>query len=210
MAFEFMGINISFCESVYEPAEDTFLLLDALEKEKWKGKETALEIGPGTGIVSIFLAKRVKEVFAADISRHAALCTKKNILQNGIKNAHVFCGDLFGALGEKKFDIIVFNTPYLPEDKKTCKFKDSAWSGGKSGRETIDLFLPHLESRANKGARIFIVESSRSNYEKTISFLRMHGFHAGVLANKRVFFEEIVVIRATIGFSPGDKQYRKV
>ena len=79
MVFEHKGMKISFCDGVYEPSEDTFLLRDALEKESWNGTESVLEVGCGTGIVSIFLCKRVKEVFSLDINMRAVSCTKQNM-----------------------------------------------------------------------------------------------------------------------------------
>lgn len=197
MVFEYKGMKISFSEGVYEPAEDTFLLLEVLEKEKWKKDEVVLEAGSGTGILSVFLAKTVKAVFSSDINRRAAICTKNNAFLSGAKNVHVFAGDLFSAISpKKKFDAIVFNTPYLPEDTVTGKFGDPAWSGGHDGRRVIERFLFGAEDRLLPGGKIFLVESSISNYKKTIDFLKKRRFAAKVAAKNMAFFEEIVAIRA--------------
>lgn len=197
MVFEYKGMKISFSESVYEPAEDTFLLLDVLEKEKWGGYEVVLEVGPGTGIVSAFISKKVKAVYALDINKSAALCTKKNALANGIKNVHVFAGDLFSAISpEKELDAIIFNTPYLPEDAVTGKFGDPAWSGGHDGRMVIERFLFGAEKFILPGGKIFLVESSMSGYKKTLEFLKTRGFGAKIAGMKKEQFEEIVAIKA--------------
>ncbi|KAK6023530.1 hypothetical protein OSTOST_10680, partial [Ostertagia ostertagi] len=52
--------------SVYEPAEDTFLLLDAIEKDLQKLRDISpqivLEIGCGSGVVSVFLNKNKVDI----------------------------------------------------------------------------------------------------------------------------------------------------
>ncbi len=172
MVFEHKGMKITFCSEVYEPAEDTFLLIDALENEKWIGTESALEVGCGTGIVSIFLCKKVKEVFSLDINMRAVSCTKQNMANNNVSNSHVFSSNLFSAIGDRKFDAIIFNTPYLPEDKDTEAFSDPAWSGGKNGRDVIEKFLKGAIKHIAAHGKIFLVESSLSDYQKTLDFFK--------------------------------------
>ena len=196
MVFEYKGMKISFCDGVYEPSEDSFLLLDALEKETWSGTESVLEIGCGTGIASIFLCKRVKEVFSLDINMRAVACTKQNMANNRVLNSHVFSSDLFSAINTRKFDVVIFNTPYLPEDKETEKFRDPAWSGGQSGRDVIERFLKGALNQVAAHGKIFLVESSLSDYRKTLDFFKAKGLKAEVAALKKISFEEIVVIKA--------------
>ncbi len=196
MVFEHKGMKILFCEGVYEPSEDTFLLLDALEKETWSGTESMLEVGCGTGIASIFLCKKVKEVFSLDINMRAVSCTKQNMANNKVSNSHVFSSDLFSAISNRKFDAIIFNTPYLPEDKETEKFSDPAWSGGKNGRDVIEKFLKGALKHITAHGKIFLVESSLSDYSKTLDFFKANKFDAEVAAQKKISFEEIVVIKA--------------
>lgn len=196
MVFEHKGMKISFCGGVYEPSEDSFLLLDVLERETWSGTESVLEIGCGTGIASIFLCGKVKEVFSLDINMRAAICTKQNMANNRALNSHVFSSDLFSAINTRKFDVILFNTPYLPEDKETEKFSDPAWSGGQSGRDVINKFLNEVLKHVAAHGKIFLVESSLSDYRKTLAFFKANGLKAEVAALKKISFEEIVVIKA--------------
>lgn len=82
--------EVRFCQGscsyskVYEPAQDTFIVLDALEKERdWLLSElnplVALEIGPGSGCIITFLAKLLgpdRMYFANDINFAACLATQ--------------------------------------------------------------------------------------------------------------------------------------
>ena len=56
---EYEGLKIETCKDVYTPAEDSFLFADNL---KLKPEDNVLEIGPGTGIISITASKTVKKV----------------------------------------------------------------------------------------------------------------------------------------------------
>ena len=104
-----MGVKISLPD-VYEPAEDSFLMVRAAIAEVRKS-DYVLEIGTGSGIVSMCLMDRAK-VVATDINPHAV----KSARLNGVE---VIRTDMFGGIGGK-FDLIIFNPPYLPasEDEK--------------------------------------------------------------------------------------------
>ena len=92
---------------IYEPSEDSYLLAKYVDKFS-KGK--VLDLGTGSGIQAETALKHTKEVLATDISKEAVKFVKKK----GIK-ARI--SDLFSNINEK-FDLIIFNPPYLPREKK--------------------------------------------------------------------------------------------
>lgn len=106
---------------VYEPAEDTFLLLDALEAELPflldKKPSICLELGPGTGIVISALAKylnyQTHGFFAVDINKFACDATKRTGGANGV-NVEVINMDLLSSFKPNSVDLLVFNPPYVP------------------------------------------------------------------------------------------------
>lgn len=189
------GLEIEFCPEVYEPAEDTFLLAENLAVED--GSDV-LEIGTGTGILALLCAAKARRVLAVDVNNEAAKCAKLNAELNGIRNVEVLRGDFLGAIGEYiRFDLIIFNPPYLPEDDEV-KVASPAWSGGVSGRDVIDEFLVQVKGHLREGGRILTVGSSLSDYEKTLRALEAMGLSARVLAKKRFFFEELAVLEAVL------------
>ena len=84
---------------VYEPADDSYLLLEAACKEV-RPTDTVLEVGTGCGLIAKVLAKRARCVIATDINPHAVV----NARLNGVDAVEA---DLFGDLNDK-FDLIAF------------------------------------------------------------------------------------------------------
>lgn len=185
--------EITTDEIVYEPSDDSFLLAENLIINN---DEKVLEIGTGSGIVAMYASKMTDKVVATDINFNAIELAEKNFAANGIKNIQLLFGDLFEPVKNQKFDVILFNTPYLPTQE--CEILDDglncAFDGGLDGRDVIDKFLNEVKNHLNHGGRIQLVQSSLSNIEETISKLKHLGFKAEVTASEKFFFEEIVLI----------------
>jgi len=180
---------------VYEPAEDTFLLAENLQVKRMS---STLEIGTGTGIIAIMAARKAQRVIATDINPHALKCTLKNIIINKTFNIELREGNLFEPVKNEKFDVILFNTPYLPasDEEQIDDELDAAWNGGPDGREVIDKFLENVKNHLNPGGKVQLVQSSLSNVEETLKKLESLGLNASVTASTKCFFEEVVVITA--------------
>ena len=164
--------NIETEDMVYEPSDDSFLLIDNLNI---KTGEKVLEIGTGSGIVAMYASKIADEVLATDINFNAIELAERNLLANKIKNVKLLFGDLFEPIkadfeSEQNFDVILFNTPYLPTDE--CEILEDnlnyAFDGGLDGRKIIDPFLDQVKNYLKKGGRIQMIQSSLSNIEQTL------------------------------------------
>lgn len=181
------SLKIYVEDGVYEPAEDSYLLIKALEV---KGNEKILDMGTGCGIIALHLAKKGCKVVAVDINEKAVENAKKNAKANGLK-IDFRESDLFEAINEK-FDLIVFNPPYLP-----TKGEDLAWDGGKDGIEIIKKFLEEAKNYLEKDGMIYIVLSSLCNIEKLKKlFEKKYKFEEVLKQN--FFFEKLYVYRLEI------------
>ena len=100
---------------IYDPQEDSFLLAKYVDKFS-KGK--VLDLGTGSGIQSEIALRHTKDVLAVDIDKESINFVKKKKIKSEYSN-------LFSNVNEK-FDLIIFNPPYLPEeeleDKESINF----------------------------------------------------------------------------------------
>ena len=193
---KYQGMEFQTCEKVYEPAEDTFLLAENLKVKK---TDRLLEIGTGTGIIAIIASKITENVIAVDINKYAVECALKNSDINQ-SNIDVRLGDLFDPVKNDKFDIILFNTPYLPtnEEERIDDELEAAWDGGPDGRAVINRFIEEVSDHLSPCGRVQLVQSSLSNVEETVGRLMEKGFNVSITASERFFFEEVVVLTAEL------------
>ena len=191
----YKGLKLKLHPQVYEPAEDTFLLAENLKVRKG---DIALDIGTGTGIIALLMAKKARFVLGVDINPIAVELARENAKINGIKNVEFRMSDLFENV-EGKFDIITFNPPYLPGEAKELKEPiDLALIGGKQGREVLNKFISQVRDYLRPNGMVQIVQSSITGVDETIEKLTKMGFKAEITAKERYFFEEIVVITAKL------------
>ncbi len=180
---------------VYPPSEDTYLLLDAI---RLKDSDSFLEVGCGTGIISVVAARRVKQAIAVDISLDAVRNTLKNLERNSmIHHCEILQSDLLTAISSKaKFSVIAFNPPYLQNEDHATKL-DHALVGGETGTELTERFLiqacEHLESEGS----IYVVVSTLGNIDKIDDMMRGIGLSVERVASKSLFFESIEILRGT-------------
>jgi release factor glutamine methyltransferase len=172
----------------YEPSEDSFLLAEAALPEI-KGSENILEIGCGSGMISAVIKANTKaKVVGVDINPHAALCTK----QNGVD---AIIGNLLDSI-KGKFDMIIFNPPYLPSHEGTKKdWINAALDGGYDGREIIYRFLEEAGAHLVEYGKILMVVSSLTGIEEVKSKMKYLNYAVEDKLQERFMFEQLYVIR---------------
>jgi release factor glutamine methyltransferase len=186
------GIEIEIPSTIYDPAEDSFLLAESSQINPY---ERVLEIGSGSGYVSIYLAKNnpTAEFFALDINYDAVKITKINSINNSTK-IHTITGDLFNSLIQKPFfDVVLFNSPYLPVNDRSQE--SIAWSGGQDGLEIIKRFIKQLGFILKKTGRTYLVVSSYTNNEKLLDILKQNYFSFNLIDQVKEGRERILLYR---------------
>ena len=159
-------------EEVYEPAEDSFLMLDALEKEldflRRMNPLLCLEVGSGSGILSTGLATVMKETdclfLCTDVNPVACKASKATAVENGVDLTVVRTNGIDGLspfLKRVKVDIVLCNPPYVATvDEEADKFDlSAAWAGGDRGMNLTSRVLELLpEILSEVGAGYMVVE----------------------------------------------------
>lgn len=191
-------IKLGDTDLVYEPAEDSFLFADAALTEAKSGMHV-LEVGTGSGFVSAVLLANLKDIqlIATEINPHASRCAKINAVE-------VIRTDLFEGLRlrspEARFDLILFNPPYLPTSKEEIVpgWLNYAFDGGISGRDTLDRFLDEVKNYLKPRGEILVLISSITGLDEVKEKMEKLGFEADVIARKKVSFEELLVVRGKL------------
>jgi release factor glutamine methyltransferase len=161
-----------------------------------KKSDCVLEIGIGSGYVSLTAARDAKIVVGTDTNIHAVKLAKLNAKLNNTTNVDFVLGDLFGPIGER-FDLVLINPPYLPRiDEVNRKHIDSSWDGGEDGREVSDRFLKGVEKYLNESGRILMIQSSISDHKWTLRTFLEKGFQVRTISEERVFFETLYLMEA--------------
>lgn len=171
---------------IYQPSEDSFLLEKYIKKFS-KGKKV-LDMGSGSGIQSFSALKSGAEsVLAVDINEEAVKRLKKQGLL-AIKS------DLFSKV-KGKFDLIVFNPPYLPEDKNEDYESRIITSGGKSGDEIIIRFLEQAKKHLEDNGEILLLISSITPFKRIEKAFKKIFYKWEVLESRRIFMESLSVLK---------------
>ena len=183
--FKSRRVHMASCKSVYEPREDSTMLETSVRKYAF-GK--VLDIGTGSGIQAIAAAEssKVTSVLATDVQKGVIEYCKKNIKNNKIKFIQ---SDLFKNI-KGKFDMIISNPPYLPQE---LKIRDLTLEGGKKGYEVIEKFLNEANSFLNPNGIILLVFSSLTKKEKIEELIKNNLFDFEELEKIHIFFENIYV-----------------
>ena len=166
----------------YPPSEDTFFIVDNIENEKGN---LALDIGSGSGYLTKLLSENFSFVVGTDINF--------DVLKNQTyKTENIVCCNGSDAL-EIKFDFIVCNLPYLATDE----ILDIATDGGAEGFEIPKKIFDSVINNMSKNGKFIFVTSSLSNYQKLIDYAQKLGLKTRIMAKKKLFFEELILVETT-------------
>jgi release factor glutamine methyltransferase len=179
------SLDIARCPYVYGPEEDSDLMLSAVEVQRG---EMVLEMGCGTGFVSLHCAAAGALVVAADVDPLAVRCAVANAERNGIV-LEIRESDLFAAVPER-FDLIIFNPPYL--EGEVDGQEDLSWAGGEGGLGVLSRFLLQAEGHLRPRGRILVLVSSDMDQPRLLALLDR--YRSRELASVVLFFETLRVL----------------
>ena len=188
---EIQDFKIAEDERVYPPSEDSYLLIESIDIFDF---HNALEIGVGSGIISLHLSKKIDNVFCCDINPFSLLLTKQNATSNSISNLHLFSSNIFSSIKSGTlFDLIVFNPPYLPVDFPPRKYIDLSYHGGIDGGEHIRAFLNELGKYLSKSGVAYLLQSSLYDLKNTTEYLSNNNFKYNIKKTLKLDFETLYV-----------------
>lgn len=194
-------------ETVYEPSEDSFLLIDALEADledlKAKKPVMCLEIGSGSGVVITALAMALNKHcrtyhLAIDLNNNACRVTRNTSRLNST-DIDVLQMDLLSCMRSGCiFDVVVFNPPYVVTSDqevldKRLLFK--SWAGGLNGRKVMDRVFPKIPDILSETGTFYLLIIKENNPEDILRIFKNMNMHGAIVAERRIRGEHLYILR---------------
>lgn len=177
---------------IYEPAEDSYLLQKYVKEYAW-GR--VLDVGTGSGIQALSALRKpeVRDIVALDINPEAVQHLQQTVQQQRLRKLEVLQSDLFENV-QGAFNTIIFNPPYLPQDKG---IKDASIYGGEKGWETAERFFKGVSAHLFPDGLVLFLFSSLTNKEKIDTLLKNNLLAGEELGQEKLAFEVLYVYKIT-------------
>lgn len=195
-------------DEVYEPAEDSFLLMDALEKDVVFLTSIkpliCLEVGCGSGAVSAFMANVLGPCtvyFCTDMNAAATQLTARTGQQNNTSLQPVCC-DLVGPLRTRlhhAVDVLLFNPPYVETSAQQVGSGqlEASWAGGLKGRQVMDRLFVHVASLLTERGVFYVLIVKDNDPDDVKEFCENVGLEVETVLERRAGNERLAVLRCT-------------
>ena len=184
-------------ETVYQPAEDSRLLADAIIEHREQGIATdrgerlGLDVGTGSGYVAHRLASALPvTMVGCDINPVACL-------QAWEAGVPVVRCDMFAPFCAGVFDLVVCNPPYLPTppEREWDDWMERALSGGEDGRAVVDPFLEGVSRVLRPEGEAYLLLSTLTGPAEVREFATSKGLSSEIVAEESHPFEKLLVLR---------------
>jgi release factor glutamine methyltransferase len=151
-----------------------------------------LDMGTGCGVGAVFAARYARRVVAVDINVAAVRCAAINAQLNHLEHKiDVRHGDLFAPVSAERFDLVLFNPPFLrgsPRDDR-----DRAWRSS----DVAERFAADLGAHLKPGGSALVLLSSFGDAGRFLEEFCRHDFTIAALAERRFVNERLAIFRLT-------------
>ena len=154
--------------------------------------DKVLDLGTGTGIQAVVAAEQARKVIATDINPKAVYYAGKNARLNGVKEKiELKSGDLFNPVQNERFDLIIWNAPYLPLNPHSVL--EMSWCSGQN-QELIEKFLREAKNHLTEQGRIEILFSSIGDLSWFINQAESSSYTVNILSSLSAGWEHLVIL----------------
>ncbi len=179
--WNFYGLDLLVDKRALIPRYETEILVDLIINDNSNNKKI-LDIGTGSGAISLALSKNLKDskIIGVDISKNAIDLANENKIKLNINNVEFKESDIFSNIDEK-FDIIVSNPPYINKedfeklDKKLYYEPQNALYGGEDGLYFYKKIIKNAKNFLNKNGKIYL-EIGYNQKDSISNLLEEYGY----------------------------------
>lgn len=194
--FRYRNIHILVKPGVFYPGFiiSTKFFLQYIGKLDLREK-TLLELGAGSGIISLFAASKGAVVTASDINPVSVQNIRENALMNKVE-VTVIESDLFEKIPQSNFDYIIIAPPYYPKDP--ADYAEMAWYCG-SNYDYYERLFRQLPGYYYDQTTVLMILSDDCNIQKIQEIGEMNGFFFSLSEQKRKLGEWNYIYRISKG-----------
>lgn len=187
-----LGLPFLVTPSVFNPKlpRTGAFLAEQLDERTVASDAQVLDMGTGSGVCAVHAARRARRVVAVDINPAAVRCAVINAALNDVEQrVEVRHGDLFAPVAGERFDLVLFNPPFLRGEPRDDR--DRAWRSVDVAERFAAGLADHL---APEGAAL-VVLSSFGGATAFLEAFRRQGLALAVLAARGFLTERLAIFK---------------
>lgn len=188
--FRYDGLELIILQSVFHPAffGSSKVFAGFIKQQQLAGKKL-LEVGCGSGLLSLVAAKAGAGVTAVDINPTAIACSRANAQNNHLR-VEVVHSDIFQNLAQENFDFIIVNPPFFEGQAK----EDSsyAWYCGHDFY-FFETFFSDLPNYTERHSKVWMILSEVCDLEPIQAIARKHNYQMPIIHRETRLFEEFLI-----------------
>ncbi|MEM4586779.1 MAG: methyltransferase [Desulfurococcaceae archaeon] len=195
------GFKLFIHDNVYEPSDDTWLLMNLADEvlSRRESSELCVDLGCGSGVLGLYMLFKnyCRRVFFIDINPYATTNTVINLVENKFMHRGIV------VLSEpyvfiEKADVVLANPPYLPEDeyRSIDIYNDISVIGGAEGFETLFKFIDFASEILVENGYLFITYSTLTKPKVVEEYIVSRGFKIIIKRTAKFFYEELIATGA--------------
>ena len=193
------GVPILVTPTVFNPKRlrTGEFFASQLTSAVWPDSEV-LDMGTGSGVCAVFAARNARRVVAVDINAAAARCAAVNaLLNNAERRIEARHGDLFEPVAGERFDLILFNPPFVTAEPRNDR--DRAWRS----TGVAERFAQGLGRHLKPGGAALLLLSTYGDAAAFLGALLERGHRITRLAERRYVGEHLTLYRVTVAGAEG-------
>lgn len=193
--YKYKSISVKVLPGVFHPGLflSTKIFVEFLESIKLQGKRV-LELGAGSGLISIYCATKNADVTASDINPTAIEGIKENASDNVVE-LNVILSDLFDNLNVNDYEIILINPPYYPRQPKNIA--ENAWFCGEDFQYFKKLFR-QLGMANNSDMVVYMILSEDCAIDQIMSIASENGLYHQQVHTRKIKMEDNFIFRISL------------
>lgn len=193
--FHYGDLQVLVPPGIFHPGIffSTPIFLNFLKTIDFNRKNT-LDVGTGSGALALFAAQNNARAVALDINPLAVLTAEKNAAAHGL-DLKVYQSDLFDALPDQLFDIVLINPPYYPQ--APANNKERAFFAGPQ-LEYFEKLFRQLPNYLQAESCCWMILSEDCNLKKIQEIASRNKLEFSLAAEKRKWGERFGIWRISL------------